>query len=174
MINVPHDGDNRRTRDQVGLDASALQALRWGGYLHDIGKLAVPDQVLLKPGKLDAQEWAVMQGHVREGERFTEALEFLPPETCEVISGHHERWDGTGYPRGLQGEQIPYAARLFALCDVYDALTSDRPYKLAWTHGEALSEIGAQAGRHFDPELSAVFLQLLGEAPAALPTTDVA
>ena len=163
-----------RLGGQVGLDASALQALRGGGYLHDIGKLAVPDQVLLKPGKLDAQEWAVMQGHVREGERFTEALEFLPPETCEVISGHHERWDGTGYPRGLQGEQIPYAARLFALCDVYDALTSDRPYKLAWTHGEALSEIGAQAGRHFDPELSAVFLQLLGEAPAALPTTDVA
>ncbi|WP_407543651.1 HD-GYP domain-containing protein (plasmid) [Deinococcus radiomollis] len=147
---------------QVGLDASALQALRWGGYLHDIGKLAVPDGVLLKPGKLDAQEWAVMQGHVSEGERFADALDFLPPATREVIAGHHERWDGTGYPRGLQREEIPFPARLFALCDVYDALTSDRPYKVAWTPGEALNEIGMQAGRHFDPELCAVFLQLLG------------
>ena len=155
-----------RLGHQVGLEASTLQALRWGGYLHDIGKLAVPDGVLLKPGKLDAQEWAVMQGHVSEGERFADALNFLPSATREVISGHHERWDGTGYPRRLQGEQIPYPARLFALCDVYDALISDRPYKLAWTHEEALDEIGAQAGRHFDPELCAAFLRLFGDTPS--------
>lgn len=151
---------------QAGLDASALQALRWGGYLHDIGKLAVPDQILLKPGKLDAGEWVTMQGHVNEGKRFADALGFLPPETRDVISGHHERWDGTGYPRGLQGVQIPFAARLFALCDVYDALTSVRPYKAAWSHQEALSEIGAQAGRHFDPQLSGLFLQLFADAEA--------
>ena len=155
-----------RLATRVGLDTSTLQALRWGGYLHDIGKLAVPDQILLKPGKLDAQEWAAMQGHVSEGERFAEALGFLPQVACDVISGHHERWDGTGYPRGLQGEQIPFAGRLFALCDVYDALTSDRPYKAAWTHQEALSEIGVQAGRHFDPELCAVFLQVFPDAGA--------
>ncbi|WP_407571485.1 HD-GYP domain-containing protein [Deinococcus altitudinis] len=154
-----------RVGREVGLEAGNLQALRWGGYLHDIGKLAVPDQILLKPGKLDAQEWAAMQEHVSEGERFAEVLGFLPPATCEVISGHHERWDGTGYPRGLCGEQIPFLARLFALCDVYDALTSDRPYKVAWTHSEALSEIGAQAGRHFDPHLCETFLQMFRERP---------
>ncbi len=158
----------------AGLGMSALQALRWGGYLHDIGKLAVPDGVLLKPGKLDAAEWAVMQGHVSEGERFADALDFLPPATREVIAGHHERWDGTGYPRGLKGDQIPFAARLFALCDVYDALTSDRPYKRAWTPGEALSEIGAQAGRQFDPALCAVFLQLLADTHALHASADVA
>jgi len=150
-----------RLGTHVGLAASDLQALRWGGYLHDIGKLAIPDQILLKPGKLDAQEWAAMQAHVSEGERFAEVLGFLPPATCEVIAGHHERWDGTGYPRGLRGEQIPFLARLFALCDVYDALTSERPYKMAWTKEEALKEIRAQAGRHFDPQLCETFVQLV-------------
>ncbi len=153
-----------RLGTRIGLDTGALQALRWGSYLHDIGKLAVPDHILLKPGRLDAQERAAMQEHVTEGERFADALDFLPQAARDVISGHHERWDGTGYPRGLQGEQIPYAARLFALCDVYDALTSVRPYKAAWTHQAALTEIGAQAGHHFDPQLCELFLRQLTDA----------
>ncbi|ULH13906.1 HD domain-containing protein (plasmid) [Deinococcus sp. KNUC1210] len=145
----------------LNLDTRTLQALRWGSYLHDVGKLAVPDQVLLKPGQLDAAEWDIMRGHVREGTRFADALGFLPPSAHDVISGHHERWDGQGYPNRLAGMQIPLVARIFALCDVYDALTSNRPYKRAWTPQEAQAELAAQSGRHFDPDLCRAFLELL-------------
>ncbi len=148
---------------QMHLDAQTMQALRWGSYLHDVGKLAVPDGVLLKPGSLDPQEWRVMQSHVQEGERFADALGFLPAAAKAVIAGHHERWDGSGYPRGLAGEAIPLLARVFALCDVYDALTSERPYKRAWSAQEVRTELTSQAGRHFDPHLCTLFLTLLDD-----------
>ncbi|CAM3790625.1 HD-GYP domain-containing protein [Deinococcus frigens] len=136
---------------------SQTRALRWGAYLHDIGKIAIPDAVLLKPGPLDEAQWAVMRSHVSEGVRFATALGFLPATALDVVRDHHERWNGQGYPAGRAGDEISLAGRLFALCDVYDALTSERPYKAAWTHEAALAEIEAQAGRHFDPELTRLF-----------------
>ena len=138
-----------------------VQALRWGAYLHDIGKIAVPDAVLLKPGRFTPEEWAVMQSHVASGTSFAGALEFLPSAALAVISQHHERWDGGGYPRGVGGREISLGARIFALCDVYDALTSDRPYKKAWSRDEALAELETQAGRHFDPDLVPHFVDLI-------------
>lgn len=139
---------------------SQTRALRWGAYLHDIGKLDVPDAVLLKPGPLDAAEWTLMRSHVEAGLRFAVGLDALPAAALRVVRDHHERWDGQGYPAGKEGEEISLEGRLFALCDVYEALVSERPYKVAWTQEAALAEIGAQAGRHFDPVLTRVFVDL--------------
>ncbi|MBB6015147.1 HD-GYP domain-containing protein [Deinococcus radiopugnans] len=146
---------------------SQTRALRWGAYLHDIGKIAIPDAVLLKRGPLDGAEWQVMRSHAGEGVRFAKALGFLPQTALDVVTDHHERWDGQGYPAGKAGQAISLAGRLFALCDVYDALTSERPYKVAWTSQAALAEIEAQAGRHFDPELTRLFLQVMGQDQSA-------
>lgn len=140
-----------------------LQALRWGAYLHDIGKIAIPDAVLLKPGQLTTEEWTVMRSHVEAGVRFASALGFLPPAALDVVADHHERWNGQGYPVGKVGDAISLEGRIFALCDVYDALTSARPYKAAWTAEQALAEIEAQAGKHFDPELAQMFIRLMAE-----------
>ncbi|CAM4127889.1 HD-GYP domain-containing protein [Deinococcus marmoris] len=147
---------------------SQTRALRWGAYLHDIGKLDIPDAVLLKPGPLDAAEWTVMRSHVGAGLRFAAALklESLPEAALRVIRDHHERWDGQGYPAGRMGGEISLEGRVFALCDVYDALTSQRPYKAAWTHQAALAEIRAQAGHHFDPVLTQVFVDLFASVKA--------
>ena len=146
---------------QLGWDPERLEALRWGAYLHDIGKIAVPDSVLLKRGALDAPERSEMQRHVTEGVRFAQALGFLPPQAMNVIRDHHERWDGAGYPHGAAGHAISEEGRVFALCDVFDALTSARPYKDAWTREAALAELRAQAGRHFDPALVSIFTDLI-------------
>ncbi|MBI5811519.1 MAG: GAF domain-containing protein [Meiothermus silvanus] len=148
-----------RLAEAVRLAGPALTHLRWGAYLHDLGKLAIPDSILKKPGKLEPEEWERMKAHTILGEEMARRLGFLPQATLEVIRHHHERWDGGGYPDGLAGEAIPLLARVFALADVYDALTSERPYKRAWSHEEALVEIRHQAGRHFDPELARIFLQ---------------
>jgi len=152
----------------VGLPPQALEALRIGAYLHDVGKITVPDSILLKPGPLTPEEWQTMQDHVVNGDQFSLALGFLSDEALQVVRGHHERWDGSGYPAGLQASEIPLLARIFALADVYDALISKRPYKCAWTSQEALSELSAQAGRHFDPELTDLFLKVIQEG--ATPT----
>jgi putative nucleotidyltransferase with HDIG domain len=148
-----------RLAEGLGLTEPALTHLRWGAYLHDLGKLTIPDAILKKPGKLEPEEWERMKTHTALGEEMARRLGFLPPVTLEIIRHHHERWDGSGYPDGLAGETIPLLARIFALADVYDALTSERPYKPAWGHEEALVEIRRQAGRHFDPELARTFLQ---------------
>ncbi|MDL2344954.1 HD domain-containing protein [Deinococcus sp. MIMF12] len=137
------------------------QALKWGAYLHDIGKIAIPDAVLLKPGRFTPEEWLTMRSHVQAGVAFAGALTFLPPGALAVIADHHERWDGSGYPAGKAGEAISPGGRLFALCDVYDALTSSRPYKAAWPHGEAVAELRAQAGRQFDPAYVEAFIAVL-------------
>lgn len=142
---------------------SQTRALRWGAYLHDIGKLTVPRAVLHKPGPLDAAEWAVMRAHVVSGLRLIVGLDGLPDAALRVVRDHHERWDGQGYPAGKVGEEISLEGRLFALCDVYDALTSERPYKAAWAREAALAEIEAQAEKHFDPVLTRVFVELLGQ-----------
>jgi PAS domain S-box-containing protein len=144
----------------LGLDAEALGALQLGATLHDLGKLSVPDAILLKPGPLTAAEWAVMCTHVVEGERMAAALGFLPAGALDVIRAHHERWDGSGYPQRLAGLEIPQLARLFAVVDVYDALISERPYKPAWPQAQVRAELAAQAGRQFDPSVVAAFLGL--------------
>ena len=144
----------------LGLPAQELTELKHGASLHDLGKLTIPDTVLLKPGRLDADEWAIMQTHAHNGYEIAARIPTLSRPALEVIRHHHERWDGTGYPDRLAGSDIPLLARIFAVCDVYDALTHERPYKHAWTHEEALNEVQAQAGRQFDPQIVAAFLTL--------------
>lgn len=145
----------------LGLDGDELDALRWGAYLHDTGKISIPDHILLKPGKLDADEWQIMKRHTIIGHELLQKIPTLPALTLDVVLYHHERWDGTGYPGALAGDQIPLAARAFALIDVYDALTDERPYKRAWSTEEALAEIRRTSGSHFDPALAQVFLDLM-------------
>jgi PAS domain S-box-containing protein/putative nucleotidyltransferase with HDIG domain len=157
-----------------GLDDKALRDLRWGAYLHDTGKVAIADQILLKPGRLTPEEFERIKAHVLIGERMLRRLDFLPERVLQIVRHHHERWDGGGYPDGLKGEAIPLLARLFAVIDVYDALTSERPYKRAWTQSEALDEICAQRGKQFDPLVVDAFLALFTlpatvYAPLAVP-----
>lgn len=132
--------------------------------LHDIGKVGIPDSILLKPGKLTPEEWVIMKTHTEIGGATLDAViqqnsaqEFLRMGR-DIALGHHERWDGSGYPRGLVGEAIPLVARIVALADVYDALTTVRPYKAAWTHREALAWIAEGRGRHFDPRIVDAFM----------------
>jgi putative nucleotidyltransferase with HDIG domain len=146
---------------KLNLDVERLQSLRWGAYLHDIGKIAVPDHILLKPGKLTSDEFEVIKEHTIIGTAMCQDILFLPSETRQIVRSHHERWDGSGYPDGLAGHAIPLMARIFSLVDVYDALTSERPYKPAWTPQEAVAEIRAERGSQFDPELTDVFLAML-------------
>jgi HD-GYP domain-containing protein (c-di-GMP phosphodiesterase class II) len=128
--------------------------------LHDIGKVGVPDSIVLKPGPLTEDEWVIMRKHPQYAYDMLSPIAYLRL-ALNIPYCHHEKWDGTGYPRGLKGEQIPLAARLFAVVDVYDALTSDRPYRKAWTREKAISHIREQAGSHFDPEVVKVFLNEL-------------
>jgi hypothetical protein len=154
----------QRLGSALELPRSELNALRWGAYLHDIGKLGIADAILLKPGKLDDNEWATMRSHAVAGHAFASQLSFLPADVLALVRHHHERWDGKGYPDGLAGEAIPLPARIFALCDVYDALVSERPYKRAWTHDEAVREIAAASGTQFDPAVVNAFLALVAPA----------
>ena len=146
--------------EHLGLTPRDLRHLRQGAYLHDLGKLCIPDDILRKSGRLTPEEWAVMQSHVVQGYGLASRIAGLSPATLGVIRSHHERWDGSGYPDALSGTDIPLMARIFAVCDVYDALISDRPYKEAWTHEDAVLEIECQAGRHFDPDVVRAFLDL--------------
>ena len=145
----------------LDLPGDILNDLRQGAYLHDIGKLVIPDAILLKPGKLTPEEWEVMKSHAYEGYGIARSIPTLTAGAIDVIRHHHERWDGTGYPDGLAGADIPLPARIFAVCDVYDALTSDRPYKKAWSVAEARTEIARQTGTQFDPLVVQAFLQLV-------------
>jgi HD-GYP domain-containing protein (c-di-GMP phosphodiesterase class II) len=144
--------------EELGLNAVTLNELKHGASLHDLGKLTIPDAVLRKPGRLDAEEWVLMQTHAHNGYAIASRIPTLARAALDVIRHHHERWDGTGYPDRLAGEAIPLLARIFAVCDVYDALTSERPYKSAWTHEAALEELRAQRGRQFDPQVIDAFL----------------
>ena len=146
------------------LGPSALRLLRQGAALHDLGKLMIPDGILLKAGPLTQEERADMQTHAAHGAALAAQLPELSPGVLEIIHSHHERWDGRGYPCGLSGEDIPLLARIFSVCDVYDALTSDRPYKRAWPPEDARREIAAQAGAQFDPTVVAAFLALTEDA----------
>lgn len=148
--------------EELGLDQAILRDLIAGAFLHDIGKIAIPDPILLKPGKLTDDETRVMQGHCGYGAQLIEELPAFHG-AVPVIRHHHERYDGSGYPNRLAGEQIPVIARVFAIIDVFDALVSDRPYKRAFPWEEAVKVIEAGAGTHFDPGFTPSFLRL---APA--------
>ena len=152
-----------RLARRLGWDEEQVRALRWGAYLHDLGKIAIPDRILHKNGPLSADERRVIQSHTTVGYEMLQDLHFLPAETLDLVRYHHERWDGTGYPAGLRGPNIPDSARIFSIVDVYDALTSTRPYKPAWTQERALQEIRANAGGHFDPQYVDAFLRLMAE-----------
>lgn len=146
---------------RLGVPEEQLGNVRRGALLHDIGKMAVPDRILHKAGPLDEAEWLVMRKHPEFAWELLRGIGFLS-SALEIPFCHHERWDGSGYPRGLRGEDIPLPARIFAVIDVYDALTSDRPYRMAWTHDEALVYIDSQAGVQFDPEVVRAFLEHTG------------
>jgi putative nucleotidyltransferase with HDIG domain len=151
----------------MGIAEEDLVPLRRGALLHDIGKIGIPDSILRKPAPLDAAEQSVMERHPAYAHHFLSSIPFLAP-ALEIAWCHHERWDGSGYPRRLRGREIPLAARIFAVADVWDALTSDRPYRAAMSAGEALDLIEAKSGSHFDPEVVAVFLGLRRTGPEAV------
>ncbi|MGH7442488.1 MAG: HD domain-containing phosphohydrolase [bacterium] len=145
--------------ERMRLKPELLEQLRQGALLHDIGKIGVPDAILRKPGRLTADEWKEMRKHPTIGRTFLEDIVFLRPAT-DVVYSHHERWDGTGYPQGLSGDSIPLTARVFAVADAFDAITSKRYYKAARGVREAQVEIEACAGSHFDPAVVKVFLTI--------------
>ena len=155
---------------EAGMGEAWADTLLNAAPMHDVGKIGIPDAILQKPGKLDAAEWAVMQSHAEIGAEIigADGSELLNMAR-EVALSHHEKWDGSGYPRGLQGEAIPIAARIVALADVFDALTSERPYKKAWSVDDAIALIRDQSGHHFDPRLVDAFLRCL---PAILEVRE--
>jgi PAS domain S-box-containing protein len=147
---------------RMGMGEDQLENIRRGTLLHDIGKMGIPDSVLLKPGTLTEREWEIMHRHPEYAYGFLSPIDYLRP-ALDIPYCHHEKWDGTGYPRGLRGEEIPPAARIFAVVDVWDALTNDRPYRPSWSRKKALEYIRQQSGKHFDPEVVEVFLKLLND-----------
>ena len=147
--------------EQLKLTPDQLQDLHLGATLHDLGKITVPDSILLKPGPLTPEERRTIEQHAPEGERLVRTLGFIPPSVLALVRHHHERWDGQGYPDGLQGDEIPLLARIFSVIDVSDALLNERPYKRAWTVAETVAELRVQAGRQLDPEVAPLFAELL-------------
>ena len=150
-----------RIARKLRIKEAELAHVRRGALLHDIGKMGIPDSILLKPGKLTDEEWEFMRKHPVFAFEMLSPIDYLRP-ALDIPYCHHEKWDGSGYPRGLKGEQIPLAARIFAIVDVYDALTSDRPYRKAWSKEKTLEHIREQSGKHFDPHVLDVFVKEIG------------
>ncbi len=160
------DGHSRRVSElavrlaeAMGMEEAQRQQVRRGALLHDIGKVAIPDSILVKPGPLTEEEWGIMRRHTCYGYELLAPIPFLQ-EALDIPYCHHERWDGSGYPRGLKGEEIPLAARIFAVIDVWDALCSDRPYRKAWPEQKARAYIHSLSGTHFDPSVVDTFLRV--------------
>ena len=151
-----------RLAKAMGIGDAELAHIRRGALLHDIGKMGVPDSILLKPGTLTDEEWKIMRLHPIYAFTLLSPIAYLRP-AMDIPHCHHEKWDGTGYPRGLKGEEIPFAARLFAVVDVWDALTSDRTYRKAWPEEKVREYIQSLSGTHFDPKAVPAFLQLMEE-----------
>jgi putative two-component system response regulator len=161
------EGHTRRVTDLVirfaktiGVSDADVEHIRRGALLHDVGKLGIPDVLLLKPGKLTEEEWQVMRLHPVYAYQWLSSIEFLLP-ALDIPYCHHEKWDGTGYPRGLKRKEIPIAARLFAFADVWDALRSDRPYRNALPKDEVVEKIRNGSGAQFDPALVDIFMELI-------------
>jgi len=150
--------------EKAGMSEQDTEMLLNASPMHDIGKIGIPDSILLKPGKLDAEEWKTMQTHTSIGAEILSGHSSpLLIMAREIALTHHEKWDGTGYPEGRRGTDIPLVGRIVAVADVFDALTSERPYKKAWPVEDAVRYINEQAGRHFDPDLVKVFHEVLKE-----------
>ncbi|HEX9618080.1 MAG TPA: HD domain-containing phosphohydrolase [Anaerolineales bacterium] len=145
------------------VSARDLVHIRRGAILHDIGKMGIPDRILQKSDPLTTEEWSIIRTHPSVTYELLSPIPYLRP-AMTIPYCHHERWDGSGYPRGLRGEQIPLEARIFAVADVFDSLTSNRPYRPAWSREKALEYIREQSGKHFDPQVVEVFLKLVGES----------
>lgn len=167
LRDVETEGHTRRVAqltmelvDRMGIPEERKVHIRRGAILHDIGKIGVPDHILLKPGGLTDEEWVIMKSHPTLAYEMLLKIEYLQP-AIQIPYAHHEKWDGSGYPRGLKGEEIPVEARIFAIVDVYDALTSDRPYRKAWPEEKVIEHIIEQSGSHFDPVVVNVFLQFM-------------
>lgn len=144
---------------ELGLDQNKMQILGQASLLHDVGKIGTPDGILLKPGPLDDDEWKIMRQHPETGRRLLLSVPFLK-DAAEIVYSHHERYDGSGYPRGHSGEQIPFGARIFAVADVFDALSSDRPYRKKMSYEEVKEKIKKESGAHFDPKVVEAFMQV--------------
>jgi HD-GYP domain-containing protein (c-di-GMP phosphodiesterase class II) len=144
----------------MGMNDDQLLHLRHGALLHDMGKIGIPDSILHKPDLLTEEEWVIMRQHPRLAFEMLNQIEYLR-EALEIPYCHHERWDGTGYPQALKGEEIPLTARIFAVADVWDALTSNRPYRPAWLKDEALNYIREQSGKLFDPQVVELFFRVI-------------
>jgi PAS domain S-box-containing protein/putative nucleotidyltransferase with HDIG domain len=148
-----------RLASAMGMTGESLDHIRRGAFLHDIGKMAIPDSILGKTGPLTNDDWITMRQHPTIGYRMLSNIEYLKP-ALDVVYCHHEKWDGTGYPRALKGDEIPLSARIFAVVDVWDALTNNRPYRLAWPDAEVVNYLQKESGRQFDPRIVSVFLAL--------------
>jgi response regulator RpfG family c-di-GMP phosphodiesterase len=146
----------------VGIPEVEMIHIQRGSALHDIGKVAIPDNILFKHGELTEDEWEIMRRHPVFAVELLEPISYLAP-AMQIPHSHHEKWDGTGYPDRLAGENIPFVARIFALADVYDALTSDRPYRLAWSKSDTLDYIQNNSGMHFDPNIVPEFLGMVAD-----------
>lgn len=145
---------------KMGIPESEIGHIRRGALMHDIGKMAIPDSILQKNGPLTPEELALMRTHPEKADQIISQIDYLT-RARDIPFCHHEKWDGSGYPRGLKGEQIPLAARLFAVVDVFDALTSERPYRKAWSKEQALAYLHEQSGKHFFPEAVKVFSEMI-------------
>jgi len=143
--------------DKINISQEQRVHMERGALLHDVGKMGIPDDILRKPGKLTSQEWEIMKHHPLYAYNILSQIDYLKP-ALDIPLYHHEHWDGSGYPYGLSGEHIPLAARIFAVVDVYDALTSDRPYRAAWSKEQALDYMNSQSGQYFDPLILQTFM----------------
>lgn len=144
----------------LGVSGEELKAIEWGALLHDVGKMIVPDDILRKGSPLDEDEWLIMKQHPSWGYEMLAEVSFVQPMSLDLIYSHHERWDGNGYPRGLAQREIPLGARIFAVVDTYDAITSDRPYRRACPHSVAMAELQRVAGQQLDPAAVAAFREI--------------
>jgi len=147
---------------RLGISEEEITRMSRGALLHDVGKIGIPDSILKKPGPLDDAEWLLMKQHPAIAFDMLSPIPYLK-DSLDIPLYHHEKWDGSGYPKGLKGEAIPLAARLFSVIDVFDALTSDRPYRKAWNIDETIDYIRKQAGIQFDPELVTAFISMIEE-----------
>jgi HD-GYP domain-containing protein (c-di-GMP phosphodiesterase class II) len=158
--------------ESLGLDAERRRNLEFAAMLHDVGKIAIPKEIINKPGKLDAEEWRIMKTHTLEGERMLTRVGGFMGEVGQIVRHHHERWDGKGYPSGVAGRDIPLEARIIACCDAWNAMRTDRPYRSALSHEAALEQMLGGSGAQFDPLVAKALLQIVGgpgEAAQAIP-----
>jgi putative nucleotidyltransferase with HDIG domain len=153
--------------EELGLNPARRRNLEFGALLHDVGKIAIPKEIINKPGKLDPAEWTIIKTHTIEGQKMLDRVGGFMRDVGMIVRSHHERWDGDGYPDGLAGESIPIEARIIACCDAWNAMRTDRPYRKALPHAEALAELQANAGTQFDPKVVAALVRVV--EPLAVP-----